>query len=88
MSIFLDQDEIDRLQQELAIVSKKKEIAQTAKEKIKKMYFDTVQVICPNNMNTLAEIGIVIDGLSAHMKSANQYYDSYYKLKYSYTKRV
>lgn len=88
MSIFLDQDEIDRLQHELAEASKKKEIAQTAKEKIKRMYFDTVQSICPNNMNTLAEIGVVIDGLSAYMQSANEYYDSYYKLKFSYTKRV
>lgn len=39
--MFLDQDEIDRLQQELSVVTAKVNLAQSAKDKVKIMFYDT-----------------------------------------------
>lgn len=88
MSGFLDQSEIDKLQYELAILDQKVEKSKTAKDKIRKMYFDTIKHNCPNNMETLDEIGIVINDINMKIGNASKYYESFNTLKNSYSKRV
>lgn len=87
MSIFLDQDEIDRLQRELASVSEKKEKSLTAKDKIRKMYAEVVKYSCPNDMNNLDEIGVIINDINMKINTQSKYYESFTNLKYSYSKR-
>ena len=88
MSGFLDQDEIDRLQRELEFLSEKKEKAITAKEKVKKMYFDIVKYRCPNDMSSLDEVGTVINDINMKIETSTKYYESFVLLKNSYSKRV
>lgn len=88
MSSFLDQSEIDRLQMELANLDAKKDKANTAKQKIRTMYYDILKYGCPNNMDSIDEIGIVVNDINAKIMPSSKYYDSFNKLKYSYMDRV
>lgn len=88
MSSFLDQSEIDKLQMELASLDEKKTRASSAKQKIRTMYYDILKNGCPNDLNTLDEIGIIINNINAEIIPSSKYYDSFNKLKYSYMDRV
>lgn len=88
MSGFLDQSEIDKLQYELAILDEKVEKSKTAKEKIRKMYTELIRHNCPNNMDNLDEIGVVINDINMKINNSSKYYDSFSNLKYSYSQRV
>lgn len=69
---FLDQDEIDRLQLELASLNEKKNLAQSAKAKIKRMYATLVSYECPNDMNALQEIGTVINDINMKILTSSE----------------
>lgn len=88
MADFLDQDEIDRLQYELSVISRKKDLSVTAKEKVKAMYLEPVKSICPNELSSLNEIGLCINNINMKITSQSKYYDSFIKLKISYSRRV
>ena len=88
MSSFLDQSEIDRLQMELASLDEKKSRASTAKQKIRTMYYDILKYGCPNNMDTIDEIGSIVNDINSKIMPSSKYYDSFNKLKYTYLDRI
>ena len=87
MSI-LEQDEIDRLQRELANVERLKDLALRAKEKIRAMYFSVLSTICVSDLETLEDIGEVIDKLDSKINRQSKYFDSFNLLKQSYQRRL
>ena len=87
MSI-LEQDEIDRLQLELANVERLKDLALRAKEKIRAMYFSVLSTICVSDLETLEDIGEVIDKLDSKINRQSKYFDSFNLLKQSYQRRL
>lgn len=88
MSGFLDQDEIDKLQLELAIVTEKKEKSMSAKAKIRVKYAELVRYSCQNDMNTIDEIGTVINDINMRITPSSQYNESFDMLKSSFTRRL
>lgn len=88
MSIFLDQDEIDRLQHELIELGAKKEKAQDAKDKIKEIYFSAVKEHLISPLSTLQEIGIAVNRIHISISKESKYWDSFCMLKDSYDKRT
>lgn len=88
MSTFLDQDEIDRLQDELLNVKAKKDKAQIARDSIKEMYYDTLGVPLVSSLLTMEDIGECIDTLHIHITTSSKYYEGFSRLKTSYLHRV
>jgi hypothetical protein len=88
MADFLDQDAIDRLQYELAVIGSKKQLASDAKDKIRSMYFDIVKTPLVSALDSLEEIYKVISKIDAYIKQDSPYTGSFFKLKASYYKRI
>ena len=86
--MFLDQDEIDRLQKELSIVTAKVNLAQSAKDKVKIMFYDTTGSPLHSKLDNLDEIGSIINTIDSCIKTNSKYFDSFSKLKFSYLKKV
>ena len=87
MSI-LEQDEIDRLQRELANLDQRKDLALRAREKIRAMHLEILGSVCLSDLETLDDIGYCIDKLDSKILQSTKYYESFSKLKQSYFKRL
>lgn len=88
MAEFLDQDAIDRLQHELSLYGPKMELANSAKSKIRLMYFEVFKYPLLNPLGNLTDIGRAIKDLSTEITESSQYYSSFTLLKNAYIKRV
>ena len=88
MSGFLDQSEIDRIQQELAGLSHKKDLAESAKDKIRNMYYDTIGYPINSAFDSLEEIGRCVTDVGLSIQSNSKYFQSFNILKSSYLKRI
>lgn len=88
MSGFLDQSEIDRLEVELVQLNAKKELAESAKEKVRVMYYDIVGSPLFTNLDTLEEIGKAINDMDIRIKPDSKYSLAFINLKSSYLKRL
>ena len=88
MSIFLDQDAIDRLQYELNELSSKKGKAQDAIDKVKEMYMHCVRLPLLSDLSTLQEIGACIQRIYEVIRNDSPYYGTFCMLKLSYEKRI
>ena len=87
MSI-LEQDEIDRLQRELANLDQRKDLALRAREKIRAMHLDVLGSACLSDLETLDEIGAIISKLDSKILPSTKYYESFLRLKQSYFSRI
>ena len=87
MSI-LEQDEIDRLQRELANLDKRKDLALRAREKIRDMYLNIMSVALLSDLETLEEIGDTINRINLKITHKSKHYDSFNLLKQSYQRRL
>lgn len=88
MSGFLDQSEIDRLEVELVQLNVKKELAESAKEKVRVMYYDIVGSPLFTSLDTLEEIGKAINDMDIRIKPDSKYSLAFINLKSSYLKRL
>lgn len=88
MAEFLDQDAIDKLQYELSIVGPKIDKSNSAKDKIRLMYFELFKYPLLNPLSNLTEIGRAIKEISTIIQENSQYYYSFNLLKTTYIKRV
>ena len=84
----LEQDEIDRLQRELANLYQKKDLALRAKEKIRAMHLEVLGSVCLSDLETLEEIGDTINRINSKITRQNTYFDSFNLLKQSYQRRL
>ena len=87
MSI-LEQDEIDKLQRELANLDQRKDLALRAREKIRTMHLEILGSACLSDLETLEDIGALISRLDSKILPSTKYYESFSKLKQSYFKRL
>lgn len=87
MAEFLDQEAIDKLQYELALAGPKIELAKSAKDKIRLMYFEITKHPLVNPLDSVADIAHLIKVLSTVIDSTNKYYSSFMLLKNSYIRR-
>lgn len=87
MSI-LEQDEIDRLQRELANLYQKKDLALRAREEIRAMHLEVLGSTCLSVLETLEEIGDCINRINSKITRQSKYYDSFNLLKQSYQRRL
>ena len=87
MSI-LEQDEIDKLQRELANLDQRKDLALRAREKIRAMHLEILSSVCLSDLETLDDIGALISRLDSKISQSTKYYESFSKLKQSYFKRL
>lgn len=87
MSI-LEQDEIDKLQRELANLYQKKDLALRAREKIRAMHLEVLGSTCLSVLETLEEIGDCINRINSKITRQSKYYDSFNLLKQSYQRRL
>ena len=87
MSI-LEQDEIDKLQRELANLDQRKDLALRAREKIRAMHLEILGSVYLSDIETLDDIGYVIDKLDSKISPSTKYYESFSKLKQSYFERL
>lgn len=88
MSGFLDQREIDKIQAELTALKIKKELAESAKEKIKLMYYDTTGSPLFSDLDSLEEIGKCINTIDNWLKPDSKYSMAFISLKSNYLKRI
>ena len=87
MSI-LEQDEIDKLQRELANLDQRKDLALRAREEIRAMYLEILGSVCLSDIETLDDIGALISRLDSKILPSTKYYESFSKLKQSYQRRL
>lgn len=87
MSI-LEQDQIDKLQEELLNLDNRKALALRAREKIRAMYLDIIGVSCLSSLETINEIGETINSINMKINRSSQYYNSFELLKQAYYKRL
>ena len=87
MSI-LEQDEIDRLQRELANLDQRKDLALRAREKIRAMHLEILGSACLSDLETLDDIGALISRLDSKILTSTKYYESFNLLKQSYFERL
>ena len=87
MSI-LEQDEIDRLQQELVNIENLKQLALRAREKIRSMHLSVLTYPCLSELKTIEEIGDCINNIGSKITRQNKYYDSLNMLKQSHQRRI
>lgn len=85
---FLEQNQIDLLQEEMAHIKEKVEKSISAKMKIKNIYWDILRKRCPNNMETTEEIGIVIDNIDSIIEDDHESYNCFLRLKITYMSRI
>lgn len=88
MSEFLDQDAIDAIKNKLDSLNNLKDLAESAKEKIAIMYYDLCREPMRSNLETLDEIGDVIDAIERRLKYDSKYTESFFMLRNSYIKRL
>lgn len=88
MAEFLDQEAIDKLQHELSLFGPKIELANSAKAKIRLMYFEVIKQPLLNPLSNLVDIGRAIKEMSSEITTSSQYYNSFNLLKLSYIKRM
>ena len=87
MSI-LEQDEIDKLQRELANLDQRKDLALRAREKIRAMHLEILGSVCLSDLETLDDIGALISRLDSKILPSTKYYESFLRLKQSYFSRI
>ena len=87
MSI-LEQDQIDKLQLELANLENMKQLASRAREKIYAMHSSVLTYACLSELETLEEIGEVISRIGTKITRQSVYYESFNLLKKSYQSRI
>lgn len=88
MSGFLDQTEIDKLEAELVQLNVKKSKADSAREKVKAMYYDITSTPLFSELKTLDEIGQAINDMDIRIKPNSKYSVAFINLKSSYLKRL
>ena len=86
MSI-LEQDEIDRLQQELVNLENLKQLALRAREKIRLMHLSVLTYQCLSELKTIDEIGECIKNIDSKITRQSKYFDSFNLLKQSFQRR-
>ena len=84
----LEQNEIDKLQEAIEGIKAKKDLANSAKDKLNIICINVLDVPLIYTLDTLDEIGGLIKKIDDKIKPYDKYYDSFLKLKHSYLKRT